>query len=88
MDASEYQVLAEVAVDAVRPDSQGFAMTGRSLDGSEYRVGLKFEVPLDARTRVALGEMLTQATLSIARKPPPAETRAGSRTRRDGAHHR
>jgi hypothetical protein len=85
MDATPYQLLAEIPVDAVRPDSQGFVMTGRSADGAEYRVGLRFEVPLDVKTRTALGEMLTQATVAVSRQRANADPRAG-RPRRDGAH--
>lgn len=87
MDVKQHEPLAEIAVDAVTPEAHGFTLSGRAADGAEYRVGLRFELPLDARTRAALGEMLTQATVTVSRTRPAAEPRGG-RARRDGAHQR
>jgi len=86
MDAAEYQPIAEIEFDEVRPDQRGFTLTGRGPDGAEYRVSLRFELPLDARTRAVLGELLTQAGLNVSRRHSATEPRP--RVRRDGAHQR
>lgn len=81
--------MTKIAVDEVRPEQRGFVLRGRGDDRVEYRVDLQFELPLDARTRVVLGELLTQATIAVsgagaaASAPPPA-----ARARRDRAHKR
>jgi hypothetical protein len=84
---AEFQSLAEFAVDEVSPDQRGLTLTGRAADGCEYRVGLRFELPIDARTRAVMGELLTQAAVAIARRAAAAEQRP-ARARRDGAHQR
>jgi hypothetical protein len=85
MDAAEYQPVAEVEFDEVRPDQRGFTLTGRGRDGAEYRVSLRFELPIDARTRAVLGELLTQAGLVVTRRAAGVDPRS-RRARRDGAH--
>jgi hypothetical protein len=86
MDAAQYQTVAEVEFDEVRPDQGGFTLTGRGRDGAEYRVSLRFELPIDARTRAVLGELLTQAGLVVARGAAAGVAPRSRRARRDGAH--
>ncbi|HET7790323.1 MAG TPA: hypothetical protein VFK78_05940 [Gemmatimonadales bacterium] len=87
MAGRDYQRLAEIEVDAVTPDRQGFQLAGAGSDHAEYRLDLRFDLPLDPRTRSALGELLLHSELTIARRAP--EPLAGAlRARRDGAHRR
>lgn len=78
--------MTRIAVNDVRPDAHGFQLRGLGEDRVEYRVDLQFELPLDARTRVVLGELLTQATVAVSSLHPPAAP--VSRSLRDQAHKR
>jgi hypothetical protein len=75
--------VTKIAVEGVRPEQHGFVLTGQGDDRNAYRVDLQFELPLDARTRVVLGELLTQATVDVSRVAAPAPA---ARSRRDAAH--
>ncbi len=79
----EYQPLADIEIDAVQPEARGFTLTGQGADREEYRVGVRFDMPLDTRTRAVLGELLSQAEVTVARR---ASIRARRRLRRDHAH--
>ena len=85
MDGPEFQRLAEIEVDRVTPDRQGFTLTGQGPDHAEYRLDVQFELPLDARTRTVLGELLSHSELTISRRAA-ATPLAGLRARRDRAH--
>ena len=65
MDAPEFQRLAEIQVDLVKPERNGFTLSGQGADRAEYRLDVHFDMPLDARTRAVLGELLAQSELSI-----------------------
>jgi hypothetical protein len=84
MDAPEFQRLAEIQVDLVKPERTGFTLTGQGADRAEYRLDVHFDMPLDTRTRTVLGELLAQSEVSISRRPPPALPAAPAR--RDRAH--
>jgi hypothetical protein len=77
--------VTKIAVDDVRPDTHGFMLRGQGDDRGEYRIDIQFELPLDARTRVVLGELLTQATVTVSRTEPERAGRP-ARARRDQAH--
>ncbi len=72
MNRTAFQPLAEIEIDAVAPLPHGFTLTGRGGGGSpdqvEYRLDVHFDVPLDARTRTVLGELLSQSELRISRR--------------------
>jgi hypothetical protein len=83
MDALEYQPIAEIDVEEVRGDQRGFTLAGRGQDRAQYQLGLRFDMPLDSRTRAVLGELLSQAELTIARRtPPPRGTALHARRQR------
>jgi hypothetical protein len=84
MDAPEFQRLAEIQVDLVKPEHNGFTLSGQGADRAEYRLDVHFDMPLDARTRAVLGELLAQSELSILRRAPVPL--AAARPRRDRAH--
>jgi hypothetical protein len=87
MDGPEFQRLAEIEVDEVKPEPQGFTLTGAGADHAEYRLDVHFELPLDGRTRAVLGELLSHSELMISRRAPAASL-AGLRAVRDRAHRR
>jgi len=70
MDRAEFQPLAEIEVEAVRPEGRGFTLTGQGPDHAEYQLDLHFEMPLDPRTRAVLGELLSHSDVTISRRPP------------------
>jgi hypothetical protein len=84
MDRPEYQPLAEIEVDEVKPERQGFTLTGQGPDHTEYQLDLQFGMPLDSRTRAVLGELLSHSDVTISRRPPGGL--AALRTRREPAH--
>jgi hypothetical protein len=87
MDQPTYQRLADIAVEVVQPVPRGFALLGEGPEGAEYQVDLHFGMPLDSRTRAVLGELLSQADITISRKAPPRRHSSGPRTgRRERAH--
>src|SRR5437763_14896332 len=84
MDRPQYEPLAQIEVDAARPEPQGFMLTGQGPDHVEYQLDLRFEMPLDPRTRTVLGELLSHSDLPI---PPraPGGRRPARRPRPDRA---
>ena len=68
MDRPPYEPLAQIEVDAVRPEAQGFTLTGEGPDHTEYQLDLRFDMPLDPRTRSVLGELLSHSDLIISRR--------------------
>jgi len=84
MDGPEFQRLADIEVDQVKPESQGFTLNGAGPDHAEYRLDVHFELPLDARTRTVLGELLSHSELTISRRAPTSPLDA-LRARRDRA---
>jgi hypothetical protein len=65
-----YQPIAAIAIDAVTPSDRGFTLTGPGAppDRARYRLELRFELPLDPRTRTVLGELLSQSDLTVSRR--------------------
>lgn len=70
MDRPEYEPLAEIEVDEVSPSRLGFTLNGQGPDHAEYQLDLRFEMPLDPRTRTVLGELLSHSDLIITRRTP------------------
>ena len=83
--APKYEPLAEIEVDQVKPVRQGFMLTGQGPDLAEYQLDLRFEMPLDPRTRTVLGELLSHSDLIISRRAGP-RTLVALRNRRERAH--
>ena len=65
-----YQPVAAIEIDAVTPSDRGFTLTGQGTppDRGMYRLDLRFELPLDPRTRTVLGELLSQSGLTVSRR--------------------
>jgi hypothetical protein len=87
MDRPEYEPVAQIEVDAASPSHQGFTLTGQGADHAVYQLDLRFEMPLDPRTRTVLGELLSHSDLIISRRPPGGLASA-LRARRERAHER
>jgi hypothetical protein len=85
MDRPPFEPVAEIEVDAARPEPQGFTLTGQGPDHAEYQLDLRFEMPLDPRTRTVLGELLSHSDLTISRRTPGGLV-AALRARRERAH--
>jgi hypothetical protein len=70
MTRADFQPMADIEIDAVSPSPQGFTLTGQGggPDHAEYRLDVHFDLPLDARTRTVLGELLSQSELRISRR--------------------
>src|SRR3989442_12672464 len=83
MERPEYEPLAEIEVDAASPSHQGFTLMGQGLDHAEYQLDLRFEMPLDQRTRTVLGELLSHSDLTISRRARGWGGAAGAAPRRD-----
>ncbi len=81
MDDSQLKRIADIAVDVVRPEGNGFALSGQGSDRGEYRLEVHFDMPLDARTRAVLGGLLAQSDLTLWRRAP-----AGTPPRPERAH--
>ena len=87
MDRPQYEPLAEIEVDAAKPELQGFTLTGQGPDHTEYQLDLRFEMPLDLRTRTVLGELLSHSDLTISRRSAGVSGIAAAlRARRERAH--
>ena len=70
MNGPEYEPMAEIEVDAASPSRQGFTLMGQGPDHAQYQLDLRFEMPLDPRTRSVLGELLSHSDLIISRRAP------------------
>ena len=63
-----FETVATVSVDEVRASGAGFVLAGRGTDRQDYRVELRFDVPVDAKTRKVLGELLSEVELRVLRR--------------------
>jgi hypothetical protein len=68
-----FQPVVSIEIDAVTRSDRGFTLTGpgASPDRGFYRVDLRFDLPLDPRTRTVLGELLSQSDLTVSRSDTP-----------------
>ena len=82
MDGSQLKRLADIAVDVVQPDGNGFALSGQGSDRAEYRLDVHFDMPLDGRTRAVLGGLLAQSELTLWRRSPAGAPARGERAHR------
>ena len=67
--------VADIEVDAVRPERSGFVLQGRGADRAEYRVEMRLDIPVDQQTQAVLGELLAQSELRIKRRAPASMRR-------------
>jgi len=84
MEGAQFQRVADIEVDVVQPEGNGFALSGQGSDRGEYRLDVHFDMPLDARTRAVLGGLLAQSELTLWQRAaaPPARRRRAQRAAR------
>jgi hypothetical protein len=64
-----FALVADIPIDAVRSTTAGFVLEGRGADRDDYRLELHFDFPVDAKTRKVLGELMSQAEVTVSRRP-------------------
>ena len=74
--------VADIEVDAVRPERSGFVLQGRGADRAEYRVEMRLDIPVDQQTQTVLGEILAQSELRVMRRAPASMRRPAALRRR------
>ncbi len=63
-----YVPVANVEVTAVMPQPAGFRLQGVGADGADYLMEMHLDMPINQRTRVVLGEMLSQSEWVVYRR--------------------
>lgn len=82
-DAGEgFVPVANIEVDAVRPERSGFVLQGRGADRAEYRVEMRLDIPVDQQTQTVLGEILAQSELRLMRRAPASMRKPATLRRR------
>ena len=76
-----YVSVANLEVTTVRPDPQGFQLQGLGADGADYLLEMHLDMPIDQRTRVVLGEMLSQSEWRVFRRARQPLKKQPQRTR-------
>lgn len=71
--------VADIQVDAVRPERSGFVLQGRGVDRADYRVEMRLDFPVDQQTRTVIGEILAQSDLKVMRRVPASLGRSKAR---------
>ena len=87
MNRPQYEPLAQIEVDAAKPEPQGFTLTGQGPDLVEFAAVLHFGYGLGLTARTVLGELLSHSDLTISRRAPGALVQA-LRQRRNRAPQR
>ncbi len=77
----DYVPVADIEVEAVRPERAGFVLQGRGADRADYRIEMHLEIPVDRQTQTVLGEILAQTELRIRRRAPASMRRPAARKR-------
>ncbi len=76
-----YVSVANLEVTTVRPDPRGFQLQGLGADGADYLLEMHLDMPIDQRTRVVLGEMLSQSEWRVFRRARQPLKKQPQRTR-------
>ena len=72
-----FALVAEIPIEEVRTAAAKVVLEGHGTDRQEYRLEVHFDIPLDAKTRKVLGELLSQAEVRVSRRA--ASTAQGER---------
>lgn len=73
-----FALVAEIPIDEVRTAAATVVLQGHGSDRQEYRLELHFDIPVDAKTRKVLGELMSQADVRLSRRA--ANTAHGERS--------
>jgi hypothetical protein len=63
-----FAVVADIPIEEVRAAAGTVVLQGHGTDRQEYRLELHFDIPLDAKTRKVLGELMSQADVRVLRR--------------------
>jgi hypothetical protein len=71
--ADDFDLVADVPIEEVRATAKGFVLQGHGSDRTGYRVEMRLDWPVDARTRKVLSEILSQAEVRVMRWHSPRD---------------
>lgn len=63
-----FALVADIPIEEVRTAAATVVLQGHGTDRQEYRLELHFDIPVDAKTRKVLGELLSQAEVRLSRR--------------------
>ena len=63
-----FALVADIPIEEVRTAAATVVLQGHGTDRQEYRLELHFDIPVDAKTRKVLGELLSQADVRVSRR--------------------
>jgi hypothetical protein len=63
-----FALVAEIPIEEVRTAAATVVLQGHGTDRQEYRLELHFDIPVDAKTRKVLGELMSQADVRLSRR--------------------
>ena len=69
-----FTLVAEIPIEEVRTAAAKVVLQGYGSDHQEYRLDLHFDIPVDAKTRKVLAELMSQDEVRVSRRvavPPP-----------------
>ena len=63
-----FALVADIPIEEVRTAVATVVLQGHGSDRQEYRLELHFDIPVDAKTRKVLGELMSQADVRVSRR--------------------
>jgi hypothetical protein len=63
-----FSLVADIPIEEVRTAAATVVLQGHGTDRQEYRLELHFDIPVDAKTRKVLGELMSQADVRVSRR--------------------
>ena len=63
-----FALVADIPIEEVRTAVATVVLQGYGTDRQEYRLELHFDIPVDAKTRKVLGELMSQADVRLSRR--------------------
>jgi len=63
-----FALVADIPIEEVRTAAATVVLQGHGTDRQEYRLELHFDIPVDAKTRKVLGELMSQADVRLSRR--------------------
>jgi hypothetical protein len=66
--ADGFTLVADIPIEEVRTAVATVVLQGHGTDRQEYRLELHFDIPVDAKTRKVLGELMSQADVRLSRR--------------------
>ena len=63
-----FLLVADIPIEEVRTAAATVVLQGHGTDRQDYRLELHFGIPVDAKTRKVLGELLSQVDVRVSRR--------------------